>query len=124
MINPSKAKSFDRVVFTAMARENFFLREHIIKFVLQCGYTPNSAFMMFSYFLLDTVERKALIAANNQLIKRSDELWVFGVVSDGVDLEIQIAKQNNIPVRYFDFKINKCCTFCEIEKSLVQYKKY
>ena len=48
--------------------------------------------MMFSYFLLDTVDRKLLIAANNNLIKRSDELWVFGEKSDGVREEIKLAK--------------------------------
>lgn len=57
--------------------------------------------MMFSYFLLDTVDRKSLIEANNDLIRRSDELWVFGEISDGVAEEIKLAKAINIPVRYF-----------------------
>lgn len=98
-------KTSKRVVFAAMSKNNFYLREHIIKYILEKGYTPTCAFMMFSYFLLDTVDRKKLIRANNDLIKRSDELWVFGENSDGVDEEIKLAKKRKIPIRYFE--INK-----------------
>lgn len=89
------------VVFAAMSKKNFYLREHIIRYLLEKGYTPTCAFMMFSYFLLDTVDRRLLIAANNDLIRRSDELWVFGDISDGVTEEVKLAKRLKIPVRYF-----------------------
>lgn len=61
--------------------------------------------MMFSYFLLSTVKQKALIAANNDLIKRSDELWVFGEISSGVGKEIKLAEKLQMPIHYF-----KICT--------------
>jgi len=96
-------KSDSRVVFAAMSKNNFYLREHIIKFILEKGYTPTCAFMMFSYFLLDTVDRKKLIRANNDLIKRSDELWVFGEISDGVSKEIKLAKKRSMPIKFFEF---------------------
>jgi hypothetical protein len=89
------------VVFAAMSKRNFFLREHIIKFILEKHCTPTCAFMMFSYFLLDTVKREALIEANNDLIRRSDELWVFGEISDGVYAEIKLAQSLNKPLRFF-----------------------
>lgn len=56
-----------KVIFAAMSKNYFYLREHIIKFILEKSCTPTCAFMMFSYFLLDTVEREALIAGNNDL---------------------------------------------------------
>lgn len=90
-----------KVVFAAMSKRNFFLREHVVKFVLKQGYTPTCAFMMYSYFLLDTVERKALISANNDLVRRSDELWVFGEISDGVQAEIDLAKKIKMPIKYY-----------------------
>lgn len=90
-----------RVVFAAMSKRSFYLREHIIKYVLQQGYTPMCAFMMYSYFLLDTVERTALIRANNELIRRSDELWVFGPISDGVEEEIRFAQELDQPILYY-----------------------
>ena len=100
-MNPRDFSTQRKVVFAAMSKRNFFLREHIVRFVLNQGHTPTCAFMMFSYFLLDTVDRKALISANNDLIRRSDELWVFGEMSDGVREEIKLAKKLSLPVRYF-----------------------
>src|SRR5438093_321924 len=94
-------KTKKRVVFAAMSKDNFFWREHIIKYILEKGYTPLSAFMMFSYFLLDTVDRVALIESNNDLVRLADELWVFGKLSSGVRAEIAVAKECKIPVRYF-----------------------
>lgn len=99
-------KSYRKMIFAAMAKENFFSREYIMKYILQQGYTPSSAFMMFSYFLLDTVERQALICANNELIRRSDELWVFGRISDGVAEEIKVALIEKLPIKYFKFDAN------------------
>ncbi len=89
------------VVFAAMSKRSFYLREHIIRYILKKGFTPTCAFMMYSYFLLDTVERKRLIEANNDLIRRSDQLWVFGDISDGVGEEIKLAKSLKLPIRYF-----------------------
>lgn len=94
--------SYDKVVFAAMSKRNFYLRENIVKFILEQGYTPTCAFVMFSYFLLDTVNRRALISANNALIKKSDELWVFGCISDGVQKEIDLANKINLPIKYFE----------------------
>ena len=89
------------VVFAAMSKRSFYLREHIIKFILEQDCTPTSAFMMYSYFLLDTVDRGRLIEANNDLIRRSDELWVFGDISDGVCEEIKLATELALPIRFF-----------------------
>jgi hypothetical protein len=33
---------------------------------------------------------------------RSDELWVFGPVSDGVAVEVTGARKTNLPLRWFD----------------------
>ncbi len=90
-----------KVVFAAMSKRSFYLREHIIKYVLQQHFTPLSAFMMFSYFLLDTVDRDGLIRANNDLIRISDELWVFGPISGGVQEEIDYAERLKKPVFYY-----------------------
>ena len=54
------------------------------------------------YFLYGLVDKDAVRRANNNLLMRSDELWVFGPTSDGVDVEVTWAQRNNIPVRWFD----------------------
>lgn len=96
-----RLKTSRPIVFAAMSKRNFYLREHIIRYILKQGFTPTCAFMMYSYFLLDTVERARLIEANNDLIKRSDQLWVFGNISDGVAEEIKLAKELGQQIRYY-----------------------
>ncbi len=69
---------------------------------------------MYSYFLLDTIDRKALIRANNDLIRHSDELWVFGPISDGVKAEIELASELKLPI----------CSFADktvLQSDLVNY---
>lgn len=111
-----------KVIFAAMSKKNFFMREHIIRFVLKKGFTPTCAFMMYSYYLLDTVDHKALIRANNDLIRRSDELWVFGEVSSGVKAEIDLASSLGRKVKYFDFECgDRVGHFREIKEGEVKY---
>ena len=62
---------------------------------------PLNPFMLFEYFLLDAVERDKVREANNTLVERADELWVFGPVSDGVFDEIKLAKELQKPIRSF-----------------------
>lgn len=112
-----------RVVFAAMSKRNFYLREYTMKFVLEQGYTPFSAFMMFSYFLLDTVERKNLIRANNELIRRSDELWVFGPISGGVQAEIDFAIRLKLPISYYKIEVDSG-KFVQIDESEAEYETH
>lgn len=57
--------------------------------------------MVFDYFLADAVDRDLVREGNNNLVKRCDEIWVFGAVSNGVLAEIQIANRQGKTVRYF-----------------------
>ncbi|HZB97858.1 MAG TPA: hypothetical protein VE219_04590, partial [Candidatus Sulfotelmatobacter sp.] len=40
--------------------------------------------------------------ASNNLIVRSDQMWVFGNMSLGVKVQIGIAKRLKKPIRYYD----------------------
>lgn len=91
----------NRIVFTSFSKRNFYLRSDISRFVLEQDCTPISPFMNFDYNLAGLVSKELIRTANNSLIKRSDELWVFGEVSDGVLVEIYLAQKANILVRYF-----------------------
>lgn len=111
----NKDSNFDYVVFGAMSKQTFYLREFIIKHILENGYTPICAFMMFSYYLLDSVDRKSLISANNGLIKISNELWVYGPISSGVQAEINLAKSLGLPIKYWRFE-DQVFDFIEISE--------
>ncbi len=106
------------LVFAAMSKHVFYFRAHISKYVLEHGGVPLNPFMSFDYFLLDSVDRDVVREANNNLVKRSDELWVFGTVANGVLAEIKIAKAMNKPVKYF--KIEKSQTIVPISVEEVE----
>jgi len=89
------------LVYTAMSKHLFYFREHISQFVLDNGGVPLNPFMIFGYFMLDTVDRDVVRQANNVIVSRADQLWVFGAVSDGALAEIVQAKELGKVVKYF-----------------------
>jgi hypothetical protein len=90
------------LIFTAHAAETAHLRERVCAFVLRAGGVPVNPWMMGGYFLYGLVEKDDVRRANNNLLMRSDELWVFGPVSDGVEVEVEWARRHDVPVRWFD----------------------
>jgi hypothetical protein len=52
--------------------------------------------------LYGLADKNAIRSANNNLLMRCDELWVFGERSDGVDVEVAYAQSTRIPIRWFD----------------------
>ena len=89
------------LIYTAMSKHYFYYRMHISRYVLEQGKVPLNPFMLFDYFLLDSVDRDDVRDANNSVVLRSDEIWVFGPISNGVLSEILLAKKANKPIRYF-----------------------
>src|ERR1700674_4867438 len=91
-----------RLVYVPMSHRSFYWRAHIQKFVLDSGMVPVSPFMLFDYYLMHTVSKEVVREAMNNLLARSDEVWVFGRLSLGVKVQVGIAKRLTKPVRYFD----------------------
>ena len=110
-----------KLIYPAISKHYFYFRQHISKFVLEQDCVPLNPFMMFEYFMLDTVDRDLIRNANNNLVKKSDELWVFGPISDGVLAEIKLAKSLNKPIRYF--KIIRGKEIKEISKEEVEFEE-
>ena len=100
-------KPADAVVFTAMSKKYFYMRFFVTKFALEQGVVPINPFTSFDYFLLDAVARDTVRRANNTLVARADELWVFGDIADGVRAEIMQAWQQHKTVRFFAFRDDK-----------------
>ncbi len=89
------------LVYTAITKKLAYFKTHISRFVLEQGKVPVNPFMLFGYFFLDTVDRGKFYEANANIIKRSDEVWVFGPISDGVAEEIALAKKEGKQLRFF-----------------------
>jgi hypothetical protein len=109
-----------KLVYTAMSKHLAYFDKHIMKFVLENGCVPLNPYAG-GYFLLDTVPRDIIREANNTLVKRADEIWVFGKISDGVLAEIKLAKQMKKPVKYFQIIESK--DIKEISKDEVEFEE-
>lgn len=74
-------------------------------FAIQNGYVPYIAHLAICGFLEDNNpnEREIGIQADAVMLKRCDELWVFGDrITQGMSSEIQLFKDMNKPIKYFD----------------------
>lgn len=100
-------KGDKKVVFTAMSKKLFYMRFLISKFVLEQDAVPINPFTSFDYFMVDAVDRDVVRQANNTLVGRADELWVFGNISDGVLAEILQCKEMGLPIKYFSVNKDK-----------------
>jgi hypothetical protein len=90
------------VVFTAQSKQYFYCRDAVCVYVLNRGCVPLNPFRAFDYFLGERVERDLVRKANFNLIRVSDELWVFGdTIANGVLAEINYAMQEGKLIRFF-----------------------
>ena len=90
------------LIYTAHSKHLFYFTRHISKFVLEQGVVPLNPFMIWDYFLSDTVDRDLVREGNNNLVRRADGIWIFGPVSDGVLNEIRIARETWKPIKFFE----------------------
>lgn len=93
------------LVFTAYAKELAYKAYNISKYVLDKGGIPINPFMNFGYNLGDDARYVNKVReANNKLVEKCDEVWVFGDYekADGVIREIGIANKSKIKVRYLE----------------------
>ncbi|MFA7254163.1 MAG: DUF4406 domain-containing protein [Patescibacteria group bacterium] len=90
-----------KIVFASFSKKLFYLRAQISAFILLENYAPFNPYMNFEYNLSGTVDKRHIRIANNTMINKCDELWVFGEISDGVLVEIYMAKKIKKKVRFF-----------------------
>ena len=111
-----------KVVFTAQSCKNFHQRMLICKHAFEQGLVPVNPFNSFGYYLYELVDRDIVRNGNNNLMKRCDELWVYGEISDGVLAEIQMFKDLNKPIKFFDIS-NLPTEIKEISKEEVKFEE-
>ncbi len=109
-----------QLIYTAMSKYFFYNRMFISKYVLEQNAVPLNPFMVFDYFLLDSVDRNLIREANNNLVIKSDEIWVFGPISNGVLSEIILGKSLAKPIRYFSLQKS---TIIRIDKGMVEFEE-
>jgi len=90
-----------KIVYTAMSKHYFYARMFVSSFTLTEGYVPLNPFNVFGYFLSDLVDRDLVRQGNNNIVRISDEVWIFGPIADGVLAEIEYAIALNKPIKFF-----------------------
>lgn len=77
------------------------VREICRELILDGKVIPLATHMLFPTFLDDDVheERRTGLDGTLELLKRSDEVWVYGDrISEGMKEEIELAKEIKIPI--------------------------
>ena len=77
------------------------------RFASQQEVVPLAPHVIFSQFLDDDIpeERDAGLYLGMQVLKRCEELWVFGdFISSGMQSEIEAATRRGITIRYFSLE--------------------
>lgn len=77
------------------------------RFAIVMGCIPIAPHLLFPQFLDDSdpEERKLGLFFGNVLMSKCAEVWVFGnYISSGMRSEINLAKQKNYCIRYFNIK--------------------
>lgn len=112
-----------KVVFTAHSSRNSHFSMAICKYVFEKGQIPINLFNLYGYFLYGLVNKEKIFHANNEILKKCDELWVFGEITEGVQIEIDLAKRERIPIKYFklDKKDVESVGINEISERDVEY---
>lgn len=93
-------------VFTGMSKHNYYLKELISNFVLKENKVPLNPYMLFGYYMGGAIDRDFIKAGSYQLLLSADELWVFGIIADGIITEIELAMTHNKPIRFFNMDDN------------------
>ena len=88
-------------VYTAHSKHNFYARKMISAFVLEKNKLPLNPFTNWDYFMNDMVDRKLTVRGNNNLIYLSDEVWQFGIISNGCYHEIKLAMSLKKKIKFF-----------------------
>ena len=72
------------------------------RFAVDQGAIPIAPHLLFPQFLKEETERELAMQMNMVLLAHCLELWVFGsFISEGMEMEIERAKQKRMKIRYF-----------------------
>lgn len=80
------------------------------KYIYRQGHIPFVPHLFFPTFLNEDVpeEREAGIQLGIEILKRANELWIFGdKVTAGMRKEIEAAREYGKPIKYLYEEVNK-----------------
>ena len=111
-----KAAAYRPLVYICSPYSHGYINDNIenarrySRFAVDTHYIPIAPHLLFPQFLDDRLaeERQTAMSLNQVLLEKCSQLWVFGSVrSEGMQQEIQWAKQRQITIRYFTEKLEE-----------------
>jgi hypothetical protein len=91
-----------RLIYTAMSKHFFCYRTLVSKFVFEQHGVPVNPALNFDFGFHGLIKKDDVLTGNNNLLRVSDEIWIFGPVSDGVYAEMILADEFGLRARYFE----------------------
>lgn len=70
-------------------------------FAVREGASPLNPILNLDGVLSEKTDRETAMAIDLALLSSADEIWVFGIPTDGMLCEIDAAKEQGIPRRWF-----------------------
>jgi hypothetical protein len=101
MNNKQDLFSNKKIIYTAQSKHFYYAKMFICKYTIEQNAVPLNPFNIWSYFMNDTVDRDSVRCGNNNIIRISDEVWVFGPIANGVYDEIVYAQSLKKPLKFF-----------------------
>ena len=95
-----------KIVYTAQSRHLFYARMLITKYAIEHDVVPLNPFNVWGYFLYEITDRDFVRRGNNNIVRISDEVWVFGQIADGVLDEIKLAMKFRKPIGTLQNPVN------------------
>lgn len=90
-----------KMVYVTHSKSWFFAREVVMQFAVRQGVAAVNPFMNYGFYMNGTVDKDEVIECCHQIIRTSDELWVFGPVSEAILTDIAVAVMERTEVRFF-----------------------
>lgn len=90
-----------KMVYVTHSRSWFYAKEVVVQFAVKQGVAAVNPFMNYGFYMNGAVEKDEVIECCHQLIRSSDELWVFGPVSEAILTDIAVAVMEGKEVHFF-----------------------
>ena len=82
-------------------RVNVLRARNYCRFVVSKKRVPIAPHLLFPQFVTEATERGLAMKMDCLLLRRCDEVWAFGEITEGMTVEIEMAADEGKRVRYF-----------------------
>lgn len=95
-----------KMVYITHSKSWFYAKERVQQFAMMQGVAPVNPFMNFGYYLDQRIDKDEIVASCHQMIRSSEELWVFGPISEAMLTDIVVAVMEGKSLRFFSISEN------------------